>query len=681
MLRRLALVAVALAGFAGPAVKAAESLTAADFRALDRLIAQRQGDYARCADYICPDVDCAGWGANVDALMRLKTLLGTPQRVSEESTWGEIEARQRSLGYWAEQEDKAQRKLYDDVLSQANRNRRKQDEAEYWAKWQRSAISISKLAQAVADFRSLADLLQKPQGEKFSTLQELLAVGEILNSGANVIELAGEAQTHLRDRGLSEQHGSGPGLSESAAKALSYASLAQQSFASGGNVAQGLEALGLAKSQHARFLELSSAPLQQGQLSKEAMAVRRAELSALQKSAEVNARHASEMARGAAQAGLLAAVKLATIYAEGQQKEMQDRIAEYMLNADAEEKAIGEQAASLENSASRASAMRALTARINGAVDLLSACQKACPGQVPAAAREVPVRQFVMPKSAGSNAGKESYGTALAWFRQAYRAQAAEVAAASSFRIEDGKIKLEGRPASVAVKAPITIGYSGSQCLINRGEIVGDGETRKLVAGSDQVVFSGKEKPGEYAFNYVMEELWRAAGSGRYSSQAMVRVGRDNMLGYWRRTSPIKVRNGRGDIVDWGQGPQNFAIATDDSGSHKFAFLDQGAATTDLRSRFTAKSAPSCSRADAKLSCQFKADAGCAGQWYDFQIEITSDDQARLKVTGGEMTSMGTDGCMTWPHSFQPWDFALAREPVGSVIESANPCPDGYRCR
>lgn len=657
---------------------AADDLSASAFQALDRLIAQRMGDYGRCADYVCPDVDCAGWGATIDALTRTSALLGTPQRVSQENTWGEIEARRRSLGYWAEQEDKAKRKLYDDVLSQANRNRRKQDEIEYWAKWQRSSIVISKLAQAVADFRSLADLLQKPQGDKFNSMQELLAAGEILNSGANVIELAGEAQSYLRDKGFQDQHGLGPGLPEAASKAMSYASVAQQSFAAGGALSQGLEALNLAKAQHARFLELSASPLQQGQLTKEAaMAVRRAELSALQKSAEVNARRASEMARSAAQAGALAAVKLATIYAEGQQKELQDRIAEHMLNADAEERAIGEQAAGLEYSASRASAMLALKGRIDDALGLLSPCQKACPGRLAAAPRDVPVWQFVLPQSAGSNAGKESFGTALAWFKEAYSAQAAEVEAAGLFRIEDGKIKLEGRPASVDIKEPIIIGYLGSQCLINRGQVVGDGETRKLDGHADRVLFSGKEKPGEYAFDYEMEELWREAGSGRYSAQTVVRVGRDKMLGYWRVTSPIKIRSGRGDIVEMRQGFSHVGIGVDGADTYKVWYIRPGGPKPNLNH----PSAPKCQRDDGRLTCRVEADVGCAGQWLDYAIDVSDNDTAQLKASGGEVTSEGPDGCVTFPHNFSVWDFSLAREPVDSGVERENPCPEGYRCK
>lgn len=662
---------------------AADTLAAGDFRALERLIAGREGEYARCTELPCPDVDCTGWGASVDALNRLKALLGSPMREAPEQNYGDFETRRRTLGYWTEQEDKAGRKLYEDILNQANRNRTKQADAEFWAEWQKTAINVSKLAQAVADFRSLADVMQKSplKSGQFTGLQEAMAASEILNSGATIVELGEVIRERLVSRGLAPPEKSPTGAVDTMHKVMSYTALAQQSFASVGNLAQGRDAAELAKAQYLRMLELRSAPVVRGQLTEAAaLAARRDELAALKKAADANMAQAGQMARNAANAGLLAAVKLATIYAEGLQEDMRKQIDDYRTNASAEEKTLADQAAGLENGADRVSAMLALRGRVNSALSLLSACQKSCGIRLPASPRAVPVGQFVLPQSAEANAGKESYGSALAWFADAYRAQAAELAAAGSFRIEDGKIMLEGRPSSVGVKKPITIGFAGSQCLINRGQISGDGETRKLREGNDQVGFSGKEKAGDYTFQYAMADLWQEPGSERYKAETVVRVGRDKMLGYWRVMSPIKIRNGRGDLVEMQQAFSHIAIVADAQETHRLWFIRPGGASANPKPDLNHPYAARCQRDGARLSCRATTDLGCSGQWLEYQIEMAVEDQARLKASGGEISVEGPDGCVKFPHNFEPWDFSLTREPADSAMIKEHPCPEGHRC-
>lgn len=79
------------------------------------------------------------------------------------------------------------------------------------------------------------------------------------------------------------------------------------------------------------------------------------------------------MAAKAAKAGLLAGVKVATLFAEEQQKELRDRLAEHLANATAEEKALVAQVGDNAASGDRRAAMVAMKAKADQALSCLAA--------------------------------------------------------------------------------------------------------------------------------------------------------------------------------------------------------------------------------------------------------------------------------------------------------------------
>lgn len=662
-----------------PPAAAEGSFTAAEFRAIEKQISARLSTYMKCQAYPCPDADCAGWGAAYDALNRLAALTGTPLRTRTEESWNEIETRRQTLGYWIEQEDKARSKLYEDLLSQANRDREKAARIGVIAGAQQIFINISKGAQLVADVTQFAEFVSNPKALADATagLREMAVATEILSLTGNIMETAEFARQAAEVSGLKEP---GKGIPEAATAANNYVAVIKESYGFLGGSVDGLGSADRAIALYKEYLSLRASPVEAGSATRDAaLAARRSRLSALLKEAETHAGRASEMAAKAAKAGLLAGVKVATLFAEEQQKELRDRLAEHLANATAEEKALVAQVGDNAASGDRRAAMVAMKAKADQALSLLGGCLRACPGHALAGPPDVPTGDFLMPPEAGENAGKESYGKALAWYRGIFDGLAADYAATAEFRVEDGKITLTGKPATVRTGQPIVIGYEGAQCLIRRGRIEGDGEERKTSPDAADVTFSAKDKPGQFTYTYSLEDLWQEEGSDRYEAATVINVVRPGLLGYWRRNSPVKIINGLGETVDWPKGPQNLVIAQSDGGTAHLAYLDYGPGI-DLVSRFTSANAGRCTLEDGKLTCKFRHDTDCGGQWYDVEVRKEGESDAHLKVTGGEFTHQTDTGCTVFPHPFSPWDFSMARASEDDDFRKAFPCPPGYRC-
>jgi hypothetical protein len=191
------------------------------------------------------------------------------------------------------------------------------------------------------------------------------------------------------------------------------------------------------------------------------------------------------------------------------------------------------------------------------------------------------------------------------------------------------------------------------------------------------VNFTGKDKPGDYTYEYALRDVFDA-GDDRYKTSTVVTVAKDGLIGYWRRTSPAMIINGRQEVVEWTKAPLGIAIAEAAGGKAVMAFVPIPNAT--LATAFTSKSSPSCKLDENTLSCRFENDVGCTGQWYTLEVKTETESSVRLKVTGGEVSQQTDQGCQRFAHNFTPFDFTLEREAPDGELEKADPCPEGYRC-
>lgn len=673
---------VSLIAFGAPSRAQAgdDPFSAATLKALESLIAERSRSYIACSEFPCPDADCAGWAASIDALSQLGKLIGTPQRTQMETSWGDYESRRKTLGYWLEQDLAVSRKHYENLVSQVASNYGRQAEAEKIAEYQRIAINISKAAQLVADFASFKDFLkdQADASRASSAIAEVMAAGQILNAGLATIESAGLIQQAVNEV---QRSGKGDPIPQTVAAGMSYAGVVKEAFSGVGDLAAARQAAELAKTQYGQMLDLRSAPLPEAASAEAARKVRAREILALQRSAEANAKHAGEVARRAASAGALVAVKFATLYAESQQQELRDRIDEYKRNRSAEELALIAQVPELESKDARRLALLTLKMRIDETLGLLASCQRSCAAHFPAPAGEVPVGSFTFPTTdaQGKAVQRDSPGKALAWFAGAFAASSRAVTDAGLFRIEDGRARLIPEPPRVAPKQSIRLRVEGARCLVRRGLVSGDGESAKTSLEKPEALFSGKTQTGDYTYTFEPDGMFYEEGAARYKTTAIVTVARDRLLGYWRRTSPAMIIDGRGATVEWLKAPAGIVVSASDGGKAVMAYLPPGGAT--LSQAFSSPLLPRCTSNGSRLQCRFEAQIGCAGQWYTFEISPDDQDGARFKVTGGELTSSGPDGCARFAHSFLPLDFSLAREPAQGTFERDFPCPAGYRCQ
>ncbi len=659
--------------------RADDPLSLANLQDLERTVAAHARSFARCSEFPCPDVDCAGFQAARDALTGASALIGTPQRTEIETTWGDFERRQRSLGYWMEQEWNAGRRHYDDLLGQANTNMTKAARTEWWAEWQRASINASKLAQLYLELRNLGTFFREQASGPTSPslLPDILAVNEILGAGSNLLEGA-----TLMDQALKEQKllSGDAGIPKSVDAPNSLANAVQTAFAGVGNLAEARSTAALAQAQKKQLLELAIKPLDLSKVSSNtARHNRTLERDALRLAYEGNVRKAWEVARKAKVAGATAALKIATLYAERQQAELRERIAEMKTNLSAEEKAMADQVEGMVDADQRRLALLALKARIDQALSSLSDCEKSCTAPPPPASPEVPVKSFMIPgtDANGNPAPRESYGAALAWFRGAVGSAADAVRQSGPFRIEDSHMSLIPQPQRVAFKAPIVIRAEGSICLMKRGEIFRDGERRNTSLDNPLVTFDGKDKPGDYTYEYALRDVFDE-GDGRYKTSTVVTVAKDSLIGYWKRTSPAMIINGRQEVVEWSKAPLGIAIAEADSGKAVLAYLPIPNAT--LATAFTSKYSPTCNLAESSLSCRFENDVDCAGQWYALEVKTETETSVRFKVKGGEVSHQTDQGCQRFAHPFTPFDFTLEREAPDGELEKADPCPEGYRC-
>ena len=668
-----------LAMSASTAARADDPLSLENLRDLERVVAGHSQSFAACSEYPCPDVDCAGFQAARDALSNASALIGTPQRTGIETTWGDFERREKTLGYWMEQEWNAKRKHYDDLLGQANTNMTKAARTEWWAEWQRAFINASKLAQLYLELRNLGAFFREqasgPTSPSF--LPDILAINEVLSAGSNMLEGA-----TLMDQALKEQKflSGDAGIPKSVDAPNSLANAVQTAFAGVGNLEEARRIGALAQAQKKQLLDLAIKPLDLRNVSSTtARHNRKLERDALRLAYEGNVRKAWEVARKAKAAGATAALKIATMYAEQQQAELRERIAEMKANLSAEEKAMADQVEGMVEADQRRLALLALKARVDEALSQLSSCEKSCTAPPAPAPPEVPVKSFSVPSTdaAGNPVPRESYGAAMAWFRQSFGSAAAAVKQAGAFRIEDSRMTLIPQPQRVARKAPIVIRAEGSICLLKRGKIFRDGEERNTSVDNPLVTFTGKDKPGDYTYEYALRDVFDER-DGRYKTSTVVTVAKDSLIGYWKRTSPAMIINGRQEVVEWLKPPQGIVIAEDASGKAVMAYVPIPNAT--LATAFTSKFAPKCTLSESALSCRFENDIGCAGQWYTLDVKAESDRTVRLKVSGGEVSNDTGQGCVRFPHTFKPFDFSLEQETAGGTLETSDPCPDGFRC-
>jgi hypothetical protein len=656
-----------------------DPLSLENLRDLERVVAGHSQSFAACSEYPCPDVDCAGFQAARDALSNASALIGTPQRTGIETTWGDFERREKTLGYWMEQEWNAGRAHYDDLMNQAVTNMEKSARTETIAEIQKALINLSKWAQIVADIKGIEGVLREQANitRAPSTMQELLAVNEILNAGVTLVQYAGMGDAFAKDM---KARGQDEGMPATVSSAVSYFDTVQAAFAGVGNMKEARTAAQLAMAQKSQLLALANKPLDLTNMSSTtARHLRTLERDALRRSFESNIRKSWEVADKAKSAGLLVAVKAATIFADSQQAELRDRIAEMKANLTAEEKALAEQAEGMQTNDARRLALLALKARVDEALSQLSSCEKSCTAPPPPAPPEVPVKSFSVPSTdaAGNPVPRESYGEAMKWFRQSFGSAAAAVRQAGPFRIEDSRMSLIPQPQRVGVKAPIVIRAEGPICLLKRGRVSGDGEERKTSADNPVVNFTGKDKPGDYTYEYALRDVFDA-GDDRYKTSTVVTVAKDGLIGYWRRTSPAMIINGRQEVVEWTKAPLGIAIAEAAGGKAVMAFVPIPNAT--LATAFTSKSSPSCKLDENTLSCRFENDVGCTGQWYTLEVKTETESSVRLKVTGGEVSQQTDQGCQRFAHNFTPFDFTLEREAPDGELEKADPCPEGYRC-
>jgi hypothetical protein len=665
---------------AATAAWAEDPLSLENLRDLERVVAGHSPSFAACSKYPCPDVDCAGFQAARDALSNASALIGTPQRTGIETTWGDFERREKTLGYWMEQEWNAKRKHYDDLLGQANTNMTKAARTEWWAEWQRAFINASKLAQLYLELRNLGAFFREQAcgPTSPSLLPDILAVNEILGAGSNMLEGA-----TLVDQALKEQKllSGNAGIPNSVDAPNSLANAVQTAFAGVGNLEEARRIGAMAQAQKKQLLELAIKPLDLSNVSSTtARHNRKLERDALRLAYEGNVRKAWEVARKAKVAGATAALKIATMYAEQQQAELRERIAEMKANLSAEEKAMADQVEGMVEADQRRLALLALKARIDEALSQLSSCEKSCTAPPPPAPPEVPVKSFSVPSTdaAGNPVPRESYGAAMAWFRQSFGNAAAAMKQAGAFRIEDSRMSLIPQPQRVALKAPIVIKAEGSICLMKRGEIFRDGEKRNTSLDNPLVTFNGKDKPGDYTYEYALRDPFDD-DDGKYKASTIVTVGKNSLTGYWLRTSSVTIINGLGEQIDWSAAaPKGIVISEPEGGGAAMAYLP---AKQGLAKSFTSNFSPKCSLAESTLSCRFENDIDCGGQWYTLEVKAESETTARLKVLDGELTHRTDQGCQRFKHFYTPFDFTLERETADGPLEKANPCPPGFRCQ
>lgn len=662
------------------AALADDALSLANLRDLERTVAAYSRSFARCSEFPCPDADCAGLRAARDALAMASSLIGAPQSAYAAEDLSDFERRRKTLGHWMEEERIGERRHYNELLSGAQSKMSKAAWLEEVAVVQKAFTDTSKLAQIVIDLKSLDGLFReiKIPARPPTTLSEIVLVNEILAAGTNMFEVAGMADQLTKDM---KANGANEGLPANFTATISFVNAAQAASINVGDRLAAQQAAQQALAQQKQLLDLARKPLDTRTMSRAAAFFQRTqEREALRRAFESNSRKAWAAADKIKSSGRLALLKAATLWADKEQAELRDRIAELKSILSAEGKTLVAQAETLELNEQRRQALHDLKNRIEEARSLLADCEKSCslPGPPPPLA--VPIADFTLPTAdaAGKTRPRESYGKAMKWFRGAFADAANAVRRAGPFRIEDSRMSLMPQPQRVGVNSPIVIKAEGSLCLLKRGRVFGDGEERNTSAENPPLTFAGKVKPGEYTYQFALREVF-GAGDDRYNTSTVVTVAKDSLVGYWRRTSPARIINGRQEVVEWTKAPEGIVVAEGEGGNAVMAYVPIPNAT--LATAFTSKFAPKCKLEESRLSCRFEADVGCQGQWYNLEVKAKGEAAVRLKVLGGEVSLQTGQGCQRIPHIFTPFDFTLEREAADGRLQKAYPCPDGFRCQ